>query len=171
MMFDISFERVFTNEGEFQQDPLDRGNWTSGIVGLGELKGTKYGISAMTYPDLDIKSLSLVEAKEIYKRDWWDKLRMERFHTSFQYQLFDASINHGIHNASRMLQRALKVSADGIIGPKTVDAATEIDINDLLLRFLAERLVFMTHVRTWGTNGKGWARRIAHNLIAASNDN
>ena len=39
-MFEKSFGRVFRNEGGFQKDPKDRGNWTSGKVGVGELKGT-----------------------------------------------------------------------------------------------------------------------------------
>jgi hypothetical protein len=42
--------------------------WTTGIIGKGICKGTKYFISAMTYPDLDIKNL-LDQAKAIYKRD------------------------------------------------------------------------------------------------------
>lgn len=170
-MFDKAFERVFTNEGGFQDDPKDRGNWTSGKVGVGELKGTKFGLAAMTYPQLDIKNLTLSQAKEIYKRDWWDKLGMERFRSAMQYQMFDAAINHGMHNATKILQYAVSAKADGIIGPKTRAAAAGMELNDLLMCFLAERLVFMTDIRTWEHYGKGWARRIAHNLKLASKDN
>ena len=170
-MFDKAFDRVFTNEGGFQIDPADRGNWTSGIVGQGELKGTKYGLSAMTYPNLDIKNLTLAQAKAIYKRDWWDKLGMEKFRPAMSYQMFDAAINHGMHNATKILQYAVGAKADGAIGPKTRSAAASMELNDLLMCFLAERLVFMTDVRTWDRYGKGWARRIAHNLKLASNDN
>lgn len=170
-MFDKAFERVFTNEGGFQDDPKDRGNWTSGKVGVGELKGTKFGLAAMTYPQLDIKNLTLSQAKEIYKRDWWDKLGMERFRSAMQYQMFDAAINHGMHNATKILQYAVSAKADGIIGPKTRAAAASMELNDLLMCFLAERLVFMTDIRTWEHYGKGWARRIAHNLKLASKDN
>lgn len=170
-MFDKAFERVFTNEGGFQDDPKDRGNWTSGKIGVGELKGTKFGLAAMTYPQLDIKNLTLSQAKEIYKRDWWDKLGMERFRSAMQYQMFDAAINHGMHNATKILQYAVSAKADGIIGPKTRAAAASMELNDLLMCFLAERLVFMTDIRTWEHYGKGWARRIAHNLKLASKDN
>lgn len=170
-MFDVAFERVFKNEGGFQSDPKDRGNWTGGRVGVGELKGTKYGLSAMTYPELDIINLTLAQAKAIYKKDWWDRLGMDAFHPAFAYQFFDAAINHGMFNATKLMQFAAGVKADGLIGPVTRKAVQGMSIDDLLLRFLAERLVFMTHIGTWDRFGKGWARRIAHNLKLASDDN
>lgn len=170
-MFDKAFERSLDSEGLFQDDREDRGNWTSGKVGVGELKGTKFGIAAMTYPHLDIKNLTVEQAKAIYYEDWWLKLGMERFRPAMQYQMFDAAINHGMYNATRILQWAVKTKADGIIGPKTLGSVRNTDLNDLLMQFLAERLVFMTDVRTWGRYGKGWARRIAHNLKLAAQDN
>lgn len=170
-MFDKAFERSLDSEGLFQNDREDRGNWTSGKVGVGELKGTKFGIAAMTYPHLDIQNLTVDQAKAIYYEDWWLKLGMERFRPAMQYQMFDAAINHGMYNATRILQWAVNAKADGIIGPKTLGSVRNTDLNDLLMQFLAERLVFMTEVRTWGRYGKGWARRIAHNLKLAAQDN
>ena len=170
-MFNKSFDRVFTNEGWFQDDPNDRGNWTSGRVGEGELKGTKFGIAAMTYPDLDIRNLTKEDAREIYRQDWWNALGMDSFRTAMQYQMFDAAVNHGMYQATRMLQRAAGVVDDGIIGPITWRRVHKTDLNDLLLRFLGERLKFMSHIRTWDNYGRGWARRIAHNLAFAAEDN
>lgn len=114
--FETAFDRVMGNEGNFQAASSDRGNWTSGVVGRGELKGTKFGISAMSYPNLDIKNLTLEQAKGIYYEDWWVKLGMGLFKPALSYQLFDAAINHGMGNASRMLQRAVKVLDDGKLG-------------------------------------------------------
>ena len=169
--FNTAFDRVFINEGGYTCTYEDRGNWTSGKVGEGELKGTKYGISAMAYPDVDIQNLSIDDAKMIYRRDWWDSLEMGRFRVAMQYQMFDAALNHGIGAASKMLQRAAGAVPDGVIGPMTRKAAAAMDINDLLMHFLAERLVFMTRISAWPTFGKGWARRIAHNLKIAAEDN
>lgn len=170
-MFDKAFDRVFKHEGGYTADPKDRGNWTGGEIGSGQLLGTKYGISAMSYPSVDIPKLSLEEAKEIYRTDWWESLKMDIFHPALQYQLFDAAINHGMHSATKMIQRAAGVKADGFIGPITQGAVIEGDLNDLLIKFLAERLIFMTHIKTWSEYSKGWARRIAHNLMIAAKDN
>lgn len=169
--FDTAFDRVIGNEGAFQDDYADRGNWTSGEVGVGELKGTKFGLAAMTYPDLDMINITVEMAKHVYKIDWWDKLKLDLMPPSMQFQFFDAAINHGVYNASRIVQWAIKVKADGIVGRKTRAALLKLDHNDLLMQFLAERLVFMTGVKTWNRYGKGWARRIAHNLVIASEDN
>ena len=54
MNFDAAFARLLGNEGGFDDDARDRGNWTGGRIGVGELKGTKYGVSAAAFPDLDI---------------------------------------------------------------------------------------------------------------------
>ena len=67
--FDKTFERVIGHEGGFQDDVRDRANWASGTCNVGKCNGTKYGLSAMTYPTLDIRNLTLNQAKDIYKRD------------------------------------------------------------------------------------------------------
>lgn len=168
--FNTIFERVIGHEGRYQKHPGDRGNWTSGTVGKGELKGTKWGISAMSYPSLDIKNLSEAHAKTIYYNDWWIALRLREMPFALAYQMFDASINHGYHNAVRMLQRALGVKDDGIIGPVTRRAMSHFDEHDLLMLFIAERLEHFTNLGTWLDFGKGWARRIAQNLRYAAED-
>lgn len=168
--FDKAFDRVIGHEGAFQAIHGDRGNWTSGVVGKGVLKGTKFGISAMTYPNLDIRSLTVQQAKEIYHKDWWVKLGMDLFKPALSYQMFDAAINHGMGNATKMLQRAVGTPDDGIIGPKTRAAVNAMLLNDILMCFLSERLDFMTYIGTWDDYGKGWARRIAKNLKLAAED-
>lgn len=170
MVFDQSFDRVINHEGNFQNANGDRGNWTGGKVGVGKLVGTKFGLAAMTYPDLDIPNLTLDQAKEIYYRDWWVKLEMDLFKPALSYQMFDAAINHGMHNASAMLQRAVGVADDGVLGPATKRAIDIMPLNDMLEYFLSERLEFMTYCGTWDTFGKGWARRIALNLKLAAQD-
>lgn len=170
-MFDKAFDRVIGHEGGFQKDPKDRGNWTSGKIGVGQLKGTKYGLAAMTYPDLDIENLTVEDAKKIYHRDWWVKLGMDKFHPAMSFQMFDAAINHGMHNATKILQRAVGAKDDGSIGPKTIDSVKLVELNDLLMLFLAERLQFMTDIKTFDTYGRGWSRRISNNLKIATKDN
>lgn len=170
-MFDKAFDRVIGHEGGFQDQPTDRGNWTSGVINKGELKGTKFGISAASYPTLDIKNLTVEQAKAIYKRDFWDKLGMERFNPAMQYQLFDAAINHGWGNTSKILQRAVGVKDDGIIGPATLAKVAAMELNDLLLNFVASRMDFFLAVPTFTTYGRGWMARCATNLRYATQDN
>ena len=169
--FNKAFDRVIGHEGGFQKMRKDRGNWTGGIVDEGELKGTKFGLSAMSYPSFDIENISVEHAKLIYYKDWWLPLRMNRFTPAMRYQMFDAAINHGRVSASRMLQLAVGVEHDGVIGPLTIAAKNKIEINDLPMLFIAERIAFFTQIKTFSLYGKGWMNRMALNLKLATEDN
>jgi len=169
--FEMSFDRVIGHEGGFQNMAGDRGNWTGGKVGVGLQKGTKFGISAMSYPDIDIENLTVEAAKIIYYKDWWLPLQMNHFKPAMQYQMFDAAINHGRVSATKMLQRAIGVNDDGIIGSQTLKEKYKIEVNDLILLFIAERISFFTKIQTFDAYGKGWMNRMALNLKLATQDN
>lgn len=164
-------ERALGHEGGFTANRRDRGNWTSGVVGVGALKGTKWGISAMAYPHLNIAGLTREQAIAIYRRDFWDAVKGDLLPPMVAFQALDVAINHGVDRARRMLQRAARVLDDGIIGPITLAALRKADQNDLTFLFLAERLEFYTSISTWPTFGRGWARRVAANLRYAAADN
>lgn len=168
--FDLAFDRLIGHEGKFTEARADRGNWTSGKVGVGELKGTKYGISAMSYPHLDIKAITLEQAKDIYRRDFWERSGADEYDGAIGYQVFDAAVNHGIENAVRFLQRAAHVADDGDVGPVTLKAVKAMTVTDVLMRFNAARLMFYTNLSTWSDFGKGWARRIVGNLNYGADD-
>lgn len=170
MNFDTAFERLIGHEGKFQDDRNDRGNWTTGVIGKGQLKGTKFGISAMSYPDEDIKNLTLSRAKELYKRDFWDRVNGDDWHPAVVYQLFDAAVNHGTGNAIRILQRALDVADDGDIGPVTLKAYFGYVVDDVLHRFNAYRIKFFTKLSTFDKYGRGWMNRVADNMLYAADD-
>lgn len=169
--FDTAFDRVVGHEGGYTADPKDRGNWTSGIIGQGALNGTKFGISAMSYPTLDIKNLTVDQAKAIYKRDFWDRAKADQYDGAIAFQLFDMAINHGNGNAIRMLQRAAGVADDGQVGSLTIAAVTGMDLNDVIMRLNAERLEFIAKISTFATYGKGWINRVAGNLRYGAVDN
>jgi lysozyme family protein len=170
MNFDRAFDRLIGHEAGLSMDPRDPGNWTSGRPGVGELKGTKFGIAANTYPDLDIKSLTLDQAKAIYLRDWWIKAGADQYDGAIAFQLWDFAVNAGMETAKRALQRAAKVADDGQIGPKTVLAIKSMTVTDVLSRFNAQRLRHYTSLSTWSTYGKGWTNRVAGNLDYAAED-
>lgn len=169
--FDEAFKRLIGHEGGYSTDRRDPGNWTGGRVGVGTLKGTKFGLAANTYQNLDIKNLTLEQAKEIYKKDWWDKLGGHGLHSAITFQLWDFAINAGRSRAIKELQQVAGVVADGIIGPKTIEAVNALDLNDVLLSLTAERLKFYTSLSKWPTYGKGWTNRVADNLKYAAQDN
>jgi lysozyme family protein len=163
-----AFERLLGHEGGFQRDQADDGNWTGGREGVGELRGTKFGISAASYPTLNIEAISLTDARGIYWRDYWLRVRCDEFDGEIAFGLFDAAVHHGPGNAVRFMQRALGVLDDGRWGPMT-EAAFEQAVQRpqaLACRFNGARLDFMTRSRRWDRFGAGWSRRVAENLLA-----
>ncbi len=138
-LFDRAFSLVIGNEGIYSDDPQDSGNWSGNAVGVGELKGTKYGISAAAYPHLDIKNLSLEVAKAIYLRDYWIPSGAGALAWPMAYVHFDTAVLHGVGRANAWL-----TASGGNFAP-----------------YLGLRLIATTEADTWAVHGRGWARRIA----------
>ena len=114
--FDKAIDEVLVNEGGYINDPSDKG---------GE---TKFGISKRAYPNVDIKNLTTGEAKAIYKKDYWDKIKGDDIKSDLTaYEIFDTAVNMGIRTAGKLAQIVLKVYPDGIIGNKTLNALNSID--------------------------------------------
>lgn len=164
----VGFTMRVDIEGGFSADPDDRGNWTTGKIGEGELKGTKYGISAMSYPQLDIKNLSWRDAKAIYRRDYWDKAGCNRLPARLALVLFDCVVNHGVSGGVKLLQRAVDSPADGIFGPNTLAAVRGMDQDSAIVALLRERLELFRALKTWPKYGKGWTNRVLKLAMEAS---
>lgn len=158
MTFDEIFTRLLGHEGGYSSDPRDAG---------GE---TNWGISKRTYPTLDIKNLTQVEAKAIYYRDFWMPLNGDKLYDGVAFQLFDFAVNSGIGNAIRAYQRALNVLDDGHFGPASLAAANAMTESDQIMRIVAERLKFMVKCKGWPTYGGGWVNRMAANLYFGAVD-
>lgn len=168
MTFDDAFALLVNHEKGFQNDPRDRGNWTSGVIGLGTLKGTKYGISAMAYPSEDIANLTLERAAFLCKRDYWGPAGCDVVPAGMRFDLLDTAYHSGIAAAVKLLQNACGAVPDGVLGPRTLQALQSMDPERLLARFNGWRLDRLNDNPTlWATYGRGWAQRIADNLKRA----
>ncbi|MBS0596403.1 MAG: secretion activator protein [Proteobacteria bacterium] len=165
--FDSAFDQLIGLEGGYSDDEHDPGNWTGGEVGVGELKGTNWGISAKSYPHLDIKNLSRDDAKEIYRSDFWQKMRCDSFNPGIGVALFKEGVNLGADRAAMILQGSLKVQADGVIGPITIGVATSSPPEDVLVNFLAECLLARAGMKNFPRYGRGWFRRTVRTAVQA----
>lgn len=164
MNFDKAFELIIGHEGGFTDDKRDPGNWTGGKVGVGTLKGTKYGIASNSYPSLDIKNITIDQAKAIYKRDYWDRVKADLLPDDLRLHVFDMAVNGGISRAVKLLQKSVGVSEDGSLGPLTLSAVNKANPFKLVLDYNANRILFYTSLSTFSTYGKGWVNRVARNM-------
>ncbi len=164
MNFNKAFELLIGHEGGYTSLRSDPGNWTGRKVGVGVLKGTKYGIAANSYPNEDIKNLTLARAKQIYKRDYWDRVWGDKLPSSLAFHVFDMAVNSGISRGVKLLQKTVGSVEDGIMGPATLRATQAMDVNAAIMLYNAHRLTFYTSLSTFSTFGKGWTNRVASNL-------
>ena len=98
--FDEAFEIVLRHEGGYTNDPNDTG---------GE---TKYGIAKKYHPDLDIKNLTLADAKKIYQDNYWSLNNYgDIVNQEIANQAFDLAVNLGGLRANKILQQAFNFLA------------------------------------------------------------
>ena len=91
--FEKCFDFVIGREGGYVNHPSDRG---------GE---TKFGITKRSYSNEDIKNLTLARAREIYKKDYWDKCGCGFYPEGMDVVLFDTSVNMGVGRATEFLNK------------------------------------------------------------------
>ncbi|MGV0961840.1 MAG: glycoside hydrolase family 108 protein [Limnohabitans sp.] len=131
---------------------------------------TKWGISKRSYPDLDIPALTVEDAEVIYRRDFLAPLQVNRYEDGLAFQLLDFAVNSGQQTAIKVLQRALGLNPDGLIGSKTLATIAGKSESDLVMIVIAARLQFMASLKNWDSNSEGWANRMARNLLSAAED-
>lgn len=163
--FKIALKRVLKHEGGYVNDPKDKGGETNYGITIGTARQFGYTGSMRNIP------MSVVE--NIYKARFWDALNCdelaEKYGFAFAFQLFDAGVNHGVGNAKRMLQRAVGVVDDGLIGKVTRQAIDD-NAEHLTDLFNAERIHFYTKISSFNHFGRGWMRRMSDNLRFVAKD-
>lgn len=124
---------------------------------------TKFGIAQNAWPSVDIDSLTLEQASDIYLRGYWTPCQCAKMPDDIASYVFDISCGSGIRTAARILQRSLGVTDDGSIGPKTLLAATSGDKEIIMARMLDERLKFYGRIVERNADQvvflPGWTRR------------
>lgn len=158
MNFDQAFDRLLGNEGGYAFNAADPGGETMWGVTARVARASGYVG--------DMKALPRATAAAIYKARYWDTICAEQLPEVLRFEVFDAAANSGVQQAVRWIQRASGVTDDGILGAMTLAAVHGAEPIRLALAFNGERLDMMTSLPTWGSFGRGWARRIAGNLKA-----
>ena len=156
MNFDDSFTRLLGHEGGFVDDPRDKGGAT--CWGVTEAVAR---VNGYTGP---MRDLPQDVAREIYRARYWDSVRADELPDSVRFDVFDAAVNSGVRTAIMWLQASAGVAVDGALGPKTL-AAVNAAGPVAAARFNGARLDAMTNMSGWPEFSRGWARRVAANLM------
>ncbi len=153
--FDDAFTELMGNEGGYSNNPADPGGET--MWGITKRVAVANGYTGA------MQDLPQDTAKAIAKSEYWDRYSCDSFDPRIGFQVFDAAYNGG--PAARWLQEAAEVQPDGVIGPVTIAAVQAVDPLRIIMRFDSYRLTYLASLDTFPTFGRGWANRIAHNLL------
>ena len=152
---------IVNREGGYVNHPEDKGGPTKYGITLGTLMRWR---RRLTLTADDVKNLTVEEASQIYLNEYvvapgFDKIK----DVPLMEAVVDAAVNHGINGASRMLQEALMVSTDGILGDKTWAALAGYKESFVWMRFMAYRLRFYSqdihHNPSQAVFAEGWLMR------------
>jgi len=129
-------DKIVANEGGFQNDPDDTGNYANGV-----LVGTNWGITPQALASFrgvpveqiteeDIKSLTEDDAREIYAQDYYYRPGYDKIENDYlQENVVDMAVNAGAPQATKLLQRITGATPDGILGPQTLQAINDSGVN------------------------------------------
>lgn len=139
-IFKKCLEFVLQFEGGYVNHPNDPGGETN--KGIIKTEYDKYRHSK-NLPLQSVKLITEDEVQEIYFNNYWVKNFCDQMPVKIALIHFDTSVNCGVRQAGKFLQRALGVSDDGFIGPATLKKLKEvkdtIGLNNLSSNYLNQR--------------------------------
>lgn len=162
-------------EGGLSLRSDDPGNFTPD----GRLVGTKFGIAAISHPNIDIPNLTIEDADRLRKTEYWDQVLGDHFPGPIAFVLAEAAYGSGPKRARMQMQEALGVKVDGVFGPQTMTAMSLVaskpskfgmplgSMDDLLTEFSSRRLLFEASLSNWEDAKGGWTRRLFRGLVIA----
>lgn len=156
--------------------------WEGGYIDMPRAPGgaVKYGIARQALADWREKSsipkqelieLSRQEAADIYAARYWRRFRGDQLPGCIAFLVMDACVVSGLSVAVRTLQRSCNIlgaalKEDGLTGPRTLGAVSQLDTGLLLNEFVVRRGVQLGARKTISDRSLGWARR----LVAAARE-
>ena len=166
-------DRVIDREGGFVWHPDDRGGATKyGITQ--KMLGRWRKLGRLATP-AEVEVLSRDEAAEIYLQCYWLEPGLNKLmlHPKLTELVFDAGVHHGPGRAKRLLQKAVGVKVDGIIGPKTQSKLWAMSDREIGMAFMGERIAYLgliiTRRPSQAVFAHGWMRRMQELLRMVPN--
>jgi lysozyme family protein len=170
-----AFEKTIKHEGGYNDIQGDNGGPTNFGVSLRFL--------SLLYKDCgigdfdndgdvdkdDVKKLTVDDAKEIYFKAFWLKQKCDLIEDDeVAAKLFDLSVNAGLIQAGKLIQRACNqyanvLTVDGKLGPKSILEINRINPEELIIAFRFECVQFYLNLveknPSFSKFINGWLRR------------
>jgi lysozyme family protein len=151
---------IIKREGSYVNHSADKG----GPTNHGITQATLSQWLGTAASEDDVKQLTEAEARLIYRQRYIMEPGLDQIHDGkLRALLVDSAVNHGPRAAIQMLQKAIGVFHDGVIGDETLTALAK--VSNPTARLCAERVRFygrlITSKPSQAVFAAGWANRMA----------
>jgi len=154
--FSEALEVILHHEGGYVNHPKDPG---------GE---TNLGVTKRVYEDFggekEMKDLTKADVEPIYKKNYWDRVKGDDLPEGLDLCIFDFAVNAGPGRAAKFIQRLVKTTVDGGIGPNTLkcinDHVEHYGVSTTIDQYQSERQNYYESLSNFETFGRGSTRRV-----------
>lgn len=162
--FEDALVEMLAHEGGYVNHPMDPGGMTN--LGVTRRTYAKYkGVRTTDITKEQMKNLTVHDVAPIYAHEYWLPVKADELPVGIGYMVFDFGVNSGPTRAIKRLQKSINhinrqgLVVDGKIGPKTLRAAAQVNVHDLITEYGARRMLFWAALSHFSTFRWGWFRR------------
>lgn len=152
--FPAALAYTLSEEGGFVDNPKDPGGATN--------KGITIGTYRTYHPGASVDGLRIIsddDVAAIYHAGYWNAVRAEELPAGVDLMVFDFGVTAGPGRSIGLLQSALGVSQDRILGPVTMKAVQAANPAQVVRDLGARQLAYYKSLPTWPTFGEDWEQR------------
>ncbi len=154
--FDRALGVVLGHEGGDSDHAADPGGFT------------RFGISQIAHPNVDVRNLTRDGAAAIYRTEYWQPMQCDELPPAVALCVFDAAVNQGRAAAARLLQEAVGATVDGVLGPRTLTTVYKHPVDRVIRRFMTARAQRYIATGGFATFGRGWIARTIDVAVTAA---
>ena len=158
-----AISQIFESEGGYTNNPKDPGGPTDWGITLHDAQQF-WNVNATAE---DVKNMPKSVAESIYEQHYAVPVRYDDLPAGVDYTVLDYAVNSGVSRAIKVLQETVGVTADGQLGPVTLQAVLAKDPVTTINQIWLERLQFDKSLPTWDTFGAGWTTRCTTGRLLA----
>ena len=161
--FEKSLDLILKSEGGYVHHALDPGGRTN----LGVTQRVWEDYVGHPVDEAEMRSLTKEMVSPLYRKEYWDAVHGDKLPCGADYLAFDFAVNAGAFRSIKTIQRALNITADGIIGPVTIKAIQDTNAEEFIDNFTDAKESFYKGLANFQTFGRGWFNRSAKSKKAA----
>ena len=156
-------ELVLKHEGGYVDHPKDPGGRTN----LGVTQRVWEEWIGHPATEKDMRELTPAIVAPMYEMRYWRTSYCEKLPRGLDLLVFSMAVNAGAGRSVKLLQDAIGVVMDGVIGPITMARINEANVETLIDKFSEIRTDYYKGLKLFPVFGRGWLARTESERLQA----